>query len=235
MDGFPIQALIPIGVIIAALIAGFFSVLNLIVSKEQKVSEFRQQWIDSLRQELADHMAAVVSLSSIYENGQHLDKELTKSANEVRQRVTSTFISIKLRINPEDSDLKIRKMNIEVLRLLDEGRVLFNEGKWKEARLKCNEITGASIPMLKEEWKRVKKGENIYVWSKRIAIGLFLVSLSALAYAGFTFWPSTDETGVTPAPPPDCVRKTEPKKEMAVDAKQKDSPAQKSCDGNKKP
>jgi hypothetical protein len=235
MNDFPIQALIPIGVISAALIAGFFSLLNLIVSKEQKVSEFRQQWIDSLRQELADHMAAVVSLSSIYENGQHLDKEMTKTANEVTQRVTSTFISIKLRINPEDSDLKIREMNIEILRLLDEGRGLFSEGKWKEARLKCNEITEASIPMLKEEWKRVKKGENVYVWFKRIAIGLFVLSLSALAYAAFTFWPSTAKTGVTPAPPPGSVRKAEPKTEMAVDAKQKNSPAQTSADGNKKP
>ena len=89
MNTFPIQALIPIGVITAALIAGFFSLLNLIVSKEQKVSEFRQQWIDSLRQELADHIAATVSLSSICENGEHLDKEMAKTANEVRSRVYS--------------------------------------------------------------------------------------------------------------------------------------------------
>lgn len=235
MDGFPIQALIPIGVITAAFIAGFFSLLNLIVSKEQKVSEFRQQWIDSLRQELADHIAAVVSLSSIYENGQHLDKEMAKTANEVRQRVTSTLTSIKLRINPEDSDKTIRKMNIEVLRLLDEGRVLFNEAKWKEARLKCNEITNASIPMLKEEWKRVKRGENIYVGSKRVAIGLFVLSLGALGYAGFTFWPSTAETGVTPAHASEGARKTEQKTEMAVGTKQKNAPAQKSRDGNKQP
>lgn len=67
MPDFPVQALIPIGAIVAALVAGFFSVLSLIVSKEQKISEFRQQWIDSLRQELSDHMAAVVSLSSMRE------------------------------------------------------------------------------------------------------------------------------------------------------------------------
>ena len=235
MDAFPIQALIPIGVITAALIAGFFSLLNLIVSKEQKVSEFRQQWIDSLRQELADHIAALVSLSAIHENDQHLDKEMAKTANEARHRVTSTFTSIKLRINPEDSDLKIRKMNADVLRLLNEGRTLFNESKWIDARLKCNEITNASIPMLKEEWKRVKKGESVYVWSKRVAICVFVLSLSALTYAGFTFWPSTGETRATPTHASEGARKAESKTEIAAGTTTAKAPAQKTGDGNKQP
>lgn len=235
MNTFPIQALIPIGVITAALIAGFFSLLNLIVSKEQKVSEFRQQWIDSLRQELADHIAATVSLSSIYENDEHLDKEMAKTANEVRARVTATFTSIKLRINPEDSDKKIQEMNAEVLRLLEKGRVLFNESKWKEARLNCNNITKASIPMLKEEWKRVKKGESVYVWSKYVAIGLFALSLSALIYAGFTFWPSMAEASVTPARASEGSRKSEPEARIAISAKKENVPSQKSSDGNKQP
>ena len=42
-----------IGAITAALITGLVSFLGLIISKEQKVSEFRQAWIDSLRSELA--------------------------------------------------------------------------------------------------------------------------------------------------------------------------------------
>lgn len=235
MNDFPIQALIPIGVITAALIAGFFSLLNLIVSKEQKVSEFRQQWIDSLRQELADHIAATVSLSSIFENDEHLDKEMAKTANEVRARVTSTFTSIKLRINPEDSDKKIREMNAEVLKLLENGRVLFNESQWKEARLNCNKITKSSIPMLKEEWKRVKKGESVYVWSKRVAIGLFVLSLSALIYAGFTFWPSMPESSGRPAHASESLKKSEPKAEISICAKTENVPAQKSVDGNKQP
>jgi hypothetical protein len=42
MTEIPVQALIPFGVISAAVIGGFFSLLSLIISKEQKVSEFRQ-------------------------------------------------------------------------------------------------------------------------------------------------------------------------------------------------
>jgi len=41
------------GTIIAAVIAAIVSLLGLIISKETKVSEFRQAWIDSLRAEIA--------------------------------------------------------------------------------------------------------------------------------------------------------------------------------------
>jgi hypothetical protein len=191
MPDFPVQALIPIGVIVAALIAGFFSLLNLIVSKEQKVSEFRQQWIDSLRHELADHMAAVVSLASMRELQCDSDKDFVKATSELQQRVTATYTSIKLRINPDDSDCNIKGLNIEVLRLLDNGRSLYSESKWKEAQLNCNEITQAAIPMLKEEWKRVKTGEKVYVWSKRVALLVFSLSLAALIFAVYYYWPST--------------------------------------------
>jgi hypothetical protein len=50
MFGIPDQA---VGAVIAAIIAGSIALLGLIISKEQKVSEFRQQWIDALRQDIA--------------------------------------------------------------------------------------------------------------------------------------------------------------------------------------
>ena len=44
---------VAIGTMIAAFIAGLVSLLSLIISKEQKVSEFRQAWIDALRAEIS--------------------------------------------------------------------------------------------------------------------------------------------------------------------------------------
>ena len=37
----------------AAIVGGFFSFVSLVSSKEQKVSEFRQEWIDGLRDDLS--------------------------------------------------------------------------------------------------------------------------------------------------------------------------------------
>lgn len=53
---------IPIGVITAAGIAGLFSLVTLIISKENKVTEFRQAWIDAQRNDLADLVAAATAL-----------------------------------------------------------------------------------------------------------------------------------------------------------------------------
>src|ERR1039458_8879231 len=44
--------------IVVALIAGAFSLIAITLSKEQKVSEFRQAWIDGLRADLAAFLSA---------------------------------------------------------------------------------------------------------------------------------------------------------------------------------
>jgi hypothetical protein len=50
---FPVVPDAAIGAIAAALIAGLLTFLGLIVAKENKTSEFRQAWIDSLRLDFA--------------------------------------------------------------------------------------------------------------------------------------------------------------------------------------
>jgi hypothetical protein len=124
------------------------------------------------------------------ENQSDSDEEFTGKTNELYQRVTSTFTSIKLRINPDDSDKEIRDLNAKVLKLVDDGRIMFNDKKWKEARTNCNSITEAAIPMLKAEWDRVKRGEPVYVWSKRIAAFLLIFSLVFATWTSIYFWPS---------------------------------------------
>jgi hypothetical protein len=43
--------------LLVAMIAGAFSLLGLVISKEQKVSEFRQTWIDALREDISELIA----------------------------------------------------------------------------------------------------------------------------------------------------------------------------------
>jgi len=63
---------IAIGAIIAATITGLISLLGLIISKEQKISDFRQAWIDNLRTELSlviTHAMAIHGASVAEPNG----------------------------------------------------------------------------------------------------------------------------------------------------------------------
>jgi hypothetical protein len=61
-----------IGAVVAALIAGTVSLLGLIISKEQKTSEFRQAWIDALRCDLSAFLTQINaihdSINVRYEN-----------------------------------------------------------------------------------------------------------------------------------------------------------------------
>ncbi|HBZ2528766.1 TPA: hypothetical protein MG510_23905, partial [Klebsiella pneumoniae] len=43
----------PWGAIIAALIAGFIAFIGMVIAKENKISEFRQEWIKELRGNIA--------------------------------------------------------------------------------------------------------------------------------------------------------------------------------------
>ncbi|MCX4193125.1 hypothetical protein [Methylophaga sp. OBS1] len=198
MENLPPQAFIPIGVILAALIGGFFSVVSLIVSKEQKTSEFRQQWIDSLRKEISDHIAASITLAALRQYQTGTDESFLKEASEEQQQVASTFTSIKLRINPEDKDSNIRKLNNEFLEALEECRRLYNKKEWEESRKYANVLTDRSIPMLKAEWERVKRGENTYIATKYIAIFISAISLVALITVSWQLWPK-QEAAVAPA------------------------------------
>ncbi|HKE96605.1 MAG TPA: hypothetical protein VKB34_20010, partial [Povalibacter sp.] len=54
----PAQSIVAIATVVASLIAGVFSFVNLTLNKEQKTSEFRQAWIDALRADLSAFFAA---------------------------------------------------------------------------------------------------------------------------------------------------------------------------------
>jgi len=188
LDGLPSQAFVAIGAVAAALVAGFFSFLNLVTSKEQKVSEFRQTWIDELRQEIARYTAAVTFLSmsySAYKDKNQKDKDIFKFYETVREsyeQIVHAYTSISLRVNRNEKNERLRKLNQDFIDALEEIRKLFNEGKLKEARLHCDSLRDHSKPILKEEWKRVKKGELTYRVSKAIAGAILLLGLVGTVY-----------------------------------------------------
>jgi len=101
-------ATIAFGAIVAAVIAGSFSYLNLITSKEQKVSEFRQAWIDSLRESIAQYISSLSYLSILYKHYSEkddLDKdkfEMAKDVRDIYERTNETYNDIIFRINDNE-------------------------------------------------------------------------------------------------------------------------------------
>ncbi|MGY3040748.1 hypothetical protein ACVWWQ_002371 [Rhodanobacter sp. TND4EL1] len=195
-DYIPAQALIAIGTVAAALIAAALSYVNLTLTKEQKTSQFRQAWIDGLREDLSKFFAALRTVAraegAFYKAGENYEKQnFPWSSEQVasqRQAASEMLYRIKLRLNPEE------ETHIELYRLL---LVALSEQKKLSKKSFDSEPTIEAIdtasdyarPVLKAEWRRVKAGERPFQiarnWVAPVIIGLCLVFIAVLVFSQF--------------------------------------------------
>jgi len=145
---------------VAPLVAGFLAVIGLVAAKENKTSEFRQKWIDELRNDVSDF------LSNLAYSRIHHDNETGKLANAARCK-------IKLRLNLEEEPSKV--LHDASLRLIQ----LAMNSRTDEAAVKAGyeDLLDKTAVVLKNEWKRVKRGELRY----RLSLWFALVMLSVSA------------------------------------------------------
>lgn len=179
--------LAPLAAILAALIAASISFIALLVAKENKVSEFRQSWIDSLRTEISDYMAAVglwINAEQRWMETGETTKESVwhdyiKTIQPSIERMESTSARVRLRLNKEDTDPRLRQLNNDLLRGFDSIRDLMSQRKYGEARAVTAGLQELAAPILKMEWERVKIGEPTYRVAKWAAALVVLVALAS--------------------------------------------------------
>lgn len=175
----------------AAVITGFISVINLILSKEQKVSEFRQNWIDDLRNDISLYSSNVQLVSGKFDvefpnREKELDPEAVKkfyaNCNKEYIESVSSYQRVILRLNP----IEHRKL----IKLLEKSDNIFHDQKninFVEIAQIQEEIIAESQIVLKNEWRRVKKGETPFRVTKWVSI---ILLLSALSVASFMYYQS---------------------------------------------
>lgn len=121
MNDLPVQSLTAIATLVAALITAAVSFVSLTLTKEQKTSEFRQAWIDALREELASFLAAARAFARAVEilntyGPDYKDKTALRISDEkvgdLRYQVAESLCKIQLRLNPNEPEHQ------ELLRLL---------------------------------------------------------------------------------------------------------------------
>jgi hypothetical protein len=90
--------------VIAACVAAALAWLIAVLSKEQKTSEFRQAWIDGLREDIADALAArhqyswlLINLRQLGRSDEQIGAELAKT--ELPMKLAAKIMRIKLRLN----------------------------------------------------------------------------------------------------------------------------------------
>lgn len=221
----PASALIMVGAVVAALLTGLFNLTNLIVSKEDKVSDFRQKWLDSLREESSKLLAIIDTLVRLVEprlqgkpEGLTADDivQLRKDYEERYRDLNEMRFRVLLRLNPKEHTTLTT--NLSQLTHAFYGP--------------CNnidEIRGLQVAIvedtqrtIKETWERVKQGEKTFRRMRKalMVVVLILAGLLVLApvvlpdlrrsfegrHATSTPSPATagavTQKGVSPAPSP---------------------------------
>ena len=187
---FPENIFVPIGVVSAALIAGAIAYAGFISTKESKVSEFRQNWINSLRDEISKYISCIDSLiehitkdnaGMMYAPTKFMEKKLDHS--ELYTEMLQARISILLRINNKEKKPEDFERNEKFLTLIENIYIKFESRKFADVYEDIKLLTSASRDLLKHEWNRARDGEKKFQEAKAVsewtmgAAGAFLMAL----------------------------------------------------------
>ena len=163
--------------IIVAFIAVFASFVGLIISKEQKISEFRQAWINTLRDDIAKFLGQVDSVKKLI--------LINKTSKEDEKKETSTAVilgSVEMREIKSKIELLIdpaEENHLKLVQLLN--KIIVSLRKLESNDENVNDLIKLSQSILKEEWKKVKDGEPIFKFFKWVfgitTVGIILYVL----------------------------------------------------------
>jgi hypothetical protein len=167
------EFVIPLSV---AFIAALVSVLGLIISKESKISEFRQAWIDGLRSDIAKLIGHAAALQAVKLMDVGNNDRLSLSVAHFLG-VNETASKIRLRLNPgKPSHLPVlNALKVHESYFSKPVESLDNHGI-EEAEEKL--VSQGQI-LLRAVWEEVKAGERTY----KISLGCFFILSITLTVA----------------------------------------------------
>jgi hypothetical protein len=190
----PAGSIAAIATVVAAVIASAISFVNLTLTKEQKTSEFRQAWIDALREDLSTFFASTRAFARATQEARGLTVcgadeapfAMTKQKiGDLRYQVAETRYRIQLRLNPKEAE------HLELLRLMEcaitkQQEVISGRGNTEDA-LQAVEAAATYAPqILKLEWERVKEGELPFRLARNWIAPSIFVCLSVFIVLLFT-------------------------------------------------
>lgn len=157
------------------------------LSKEQKTSEFRQAWIDGLRDDLATFLSSARALCRTMQearspNSNDEDVKSFRFGNDqvgkMRLDGADALYRVKLRLNKNEAEHQ------ELLRQLVaattvQNRINIEKGyDYTEALEAIERASDYSQDILKNEWERVKKGERSFQIAKnRVMPAIMIISV----------------------------------------------------------
>jgi hypothetical protein len=167
-----------IGTVLAALVAGAITFLVTVFTKESKVSEFRQSWIDGLRHDASRFIGIWYFVTG--------DIDLVKDSNELSNRKFWRDLRDEMiELETLQSRIELRLNPTEHASVIDQVRMLASAeamaGLAFDARKREIDAFSYQIQqILKDGWEQVKLGEETYRTVRmvsRAATWIFVVLL----------------------------------------------------------
>ncbi|WP_447836052.1 hypothetical protein [Aeromonas salmonicida] len=179
MEQLPNSVYVAIGAICAAIITATMSLLGLIISKEQKISEFRQEWINSMRQDISELIGLFTTFKSNWLYHLHSGedpKEFIKNNASKLGEIDNVATRIILHLNPNEHK-KFKSLVLEFDSICSNVKKLSDNEITDKAH---RDLVNESQDMLKSEWQRVKDGETGFKVAKK-ALSSFLAIILILS------------------------------------------------------
>ena len=174
-----------IGAVVAALIAGTASLLGLIISKEQKISDFRQAWIDALRTDLSAFLTQINAITDAVRVKYDDHSAKVQTLRPLYMPLNTSTFNILLRVNPDE------KRSARLVRAMEEfNKLTADESQLTPSNVRAveTEFLFASQLLLKAEWRRVKAGELTFKVAKVFAFAVIMASLIFGSVAAYRAW-----------------------------------------------
>lgn len=173
--------------ILIAIITSIIAYLSLIISKENKVSDFRQLWVNELRTELSE-LHGVINYLFVklydYKNNGKID---TKSFISENAEQIANFSRIKqkivFRLNIGNDSYFIECLD-DVFEAFQKKQYLSNRNELEKILRKLDAYAHKT---LKSEWERVKRGEKWFRITKVVFTGILLLIAIGIAISSFIY------------------------------------------------
>lgn len=158
-----------VGAVYASVIAAAVTLIGLVISKEQKVSDLRQAWIDALRSDATATVAHFLRFTQLRGMG---NQPYVPACMEAVTAFRSADAAVRLRLNMKE------RPSQAIVEKLDHLVHLIRTGDADEAKAEAGtaEIVTAVQRVLKTEWERVKRGE---IWFRALKYGAILILVAA--------------------------------------------------------
>ncbi|MGS0724584.1 hypothetical protein ACVBKF_00230 [Shewanella sp. 0m-11] len=165
--------------ILAAFIGGIVALTSTVIAKEQRISEFRQAWIDAFRNDIVDLIACgtkVASLTSLTEVNPNKHAE---NSFKARAHYFTLAARINLRFNSGDGLELMRSINRT--NKIDTQNI--NTSLINQMTTINGEIMELSQQIISTEWENIKKGgllSRFFISSGKVLITAALTALFVL-------------------------------------------------------